>query len=157
MKMFLTNVFLMLVWIFLTMKVNLVNMLFGFLLGFLVLWLIYSKTHHRGYFTRIPKILDFLATFIWQIIVGSVKIAWDIATPHHYMKPGIIALPLSAETDIEITLLANVITFTPGTMSIDVSSDRKILYVYTVYIDSEAKVIASIKNTLEKKLLEAMR
>ncbi len=156
MKMFVTNVFLTVVWVLLTMKPAIINIVFGFLLGFFVLWLIYGKTH-KSYFTRIPKILDFLATFFWQIVQGSVKIAWDIATPHHYMTPGIIALPLTAETDLEITLLANAITLTPGTMSMDVSSDRKILYVYTVYIDSEEKVVASIKNTLEKKLLEAMR
>lgn len=156
MKMFLTNVFLTVVWVLLTMKLSIVNVAFGFALSFLVLWLIYGKTH-RSYFTRIPKVIDFLITFIWQIITGSVKIAWDIATPRHYMKPGIIALPLTAETDIEITLLANAITFTPGTMSLDVSTDRKILYVYTVYIDDEEKVIAGIKNSLEKKLLEAIR
>lgn len=154
--MFLTNVFLMVVWILLTMKISFINSVFGFLFGYLVLYLVYGYKH-KAYFTRIPKVLDFLATFIWQIIVGSVKIAWDIATPHHYMKPAIVALPLTAESDIEIMLLANIITFTPGTMSMDVSSDRKILYVYSVYTDSEEEVITSIKNTLEKKLLEAMR
>ncbi len=156
MKMFLTNVFMTVVWVLLTMKLTVINIIFGFLLGFLILWLIYGSSN-RQYFTRIPKVLDFLVTFIWQIITGSVRIAWDIATPHHYMKPGIIALPLDAETDLEITLLANAITFTPGTMSMDVSADRKILYVYTVYVDSEENVIRGIKNTLEKKLLEAMR
>ncbi len=156
MKMLLTNIFLAVVWILLTMKLTIINLIFGYLFSFVILLLIFGHSH-RKYFTRIPKILDFLGTFIWQIITGSIKIAWDIATPHHYMKPGIIALPLTAESDIEITLLANIITFTPGTMSLDVSTDRKILYVYTVYIDSEEEVIAGIKNTLEKKLLEALR
>ncbi|HSW67218.1 MAG TPA: Na+/H+ antiporter subunit E, partial [Bacteroidales bacterium] len=150
------NVFLTIVWISLTMKFALSNVIFGFILSYLILWLI-NGSQNKTYFARIPRMLDFLATFIWQIVAGGVKIAWDIATPRHYMKPGIIAFPLSAKTDIEITLLANIITLTPGTMSIDVSGDRKILYVYAVYINNEQKLIDSIKNSLEKKLLEAIR
>ncbi len=156
MKLLIVNAFLTIVWISLTMKFALSNIVFGFILGYLILWLIYGS-QNKTYFSRIPKVLDFLATFFWQIVAGSIKIAWDIATPRHYMKPGIIAFPLSAKTDIEITLLANIITLTPGTMSIDVSGDRKILYVYAVYINNEQKLIDSIKNSLEKKLLEAIR
>lgn len=156
MKIFIVNVFLTFVWISLTMKFTGSNIIFGFVLSYLILWLIYGS-QDIGYFSRIPKVISFFATFTWQVLAGCVKIAWDIATPRHYMKPGIIAFPLSAKTDIEITLLANIITLTPGTMSLDVSNDKKILYVYTVYIDDEQKVIESIRNSLEKKLLEALR
>ena len=156
MKMFLTNVFLTIVWIMLTMKLTVVNFIFGFSISFVILWLIYGR-QHPGYFMRIPRVLSFLALFIIEIVKGGVKIAYDIATPKHYMHPGILAVPLTAKSDLEITLLANIITFTPGTMSMDVSRDRKVLYVYSVYINDEQEDIAAIKNGLEKKLLEAMR
>ena len=156
MKMFLTNVFLTVIWIMLSMKMTLENMFFGFLLSYAILWLIYGR-QYQGYFSRVPKMLVFLAYFFSEIVKGSVKIAFDIATPKHFMHPGIIAVPLTAKTDIEITILANLITFTPGTMSLDVSTDRKVLYVYCVYLSDEEKEVANIKNGLEKKLLEAIR
>jgi multicomponent Na+:H+ antiporter subunit E len=156
MKMFLTNVFLTIIWVMLSMKTNLTNIAFGWVLSYGILWLIYGK-QYSAYFRRIPKVINFLLHFFWAIITGSVKIAFDIATPHHFMNPGILAVPLDAETDIEITLLANIITFTPGTMSLDVSTDRKVLYVYCVYAKDESIEVANIKNGLEKKLLEAIR
>ena len=48
---------------------------------------------------------------------------------------GVIAIPLEARTDAEIVLLANLITLTPGTLSLDISADRKVLYVHAMYID----------------------
>lgn len=49
------------------------------------------------------------------------------------MKPGVIALPLSARTEMEITLVANLISLTPGTLSLDVSDDRKVLYIHAMF------------------------
>jgi multicomponent Na+:H+ antiporter subunit E len=156
MKMFLTNIFLTVIWIMLSMKMTIVNMFFGFFLSYAVLWLIYGR-QHTSYFSRIPRVLGFQLYFFAEIVKGSVKIAFDISTPKHFMNPGILAVPLDATSDIEITILANLITFTPGTMSLDVSTDRKVLYVYCVYIKDEATEVANIKNGLEKKLLEAIR
>lgn len=156
MKMFLTNVFLTIIWIMLTMKMSLVNIFFGYFLSYGILWLIYGRKY-TSYFRRIPRMVIFLLYFFREVIKGSVKIAFDIATPKHFMHPGILAVPLSAETDIEITILANIITFTPGTLSLDVSTDRKVLYVYCVYIRDEETEVRNIKNGLEKKLLEAIR
>ena len=46
------------------------------------------------------------------------------------LKPGIFAYPLKVDRDFEITLLANLITLTPGTLSVDVSADRRTLFVH---------------------------
>jgi multicomponent Na+:H+ antiporter subunit E len=99
-----------------------------------------------------------LALFIKEVIKGSIRIGYDIITPKLYAKPGIIAIPLDAKTDLEITLLANSITLTPGTTSLAVSTDKSTLYVYSVYIDkNKEQSVLDIKNGLEKKLLEALR
>jgi multicomponent Na+:H+ antiporter subunit E len=73
------------------------------------------------------------------------------------MKPGIIAVPLDAETDFEITLLANLITMTPGTLSLDLSDDRKTLYVHAMYITDPEKIRHSIKHDLERRVLAVLR
>jgi multicomponent Na+:H+ antiporter subunit E len=64
---------------------------------------------------------------------------------------------LEAKTSLEITLLANLISLTPGTLSLDVSDDRKVLYVHAMYIDDKASFVNSIKNGFEKRLLAIMR
>ncbi|MEX0982377.1 MAG: Na+/H+ antiporter subunit E [Bacteroidales bacterium] len=158
MKIFFYHIFLTFIWITLTMKLNVENFLFGFVVSFFILWVVYRNNKSVRYFTIVPRTLSYLALFIKEVIYGSIRIGYDIITPTHYAKPGIIAIPLDAKTDLEITLLANSITLTPGTTSLAVSADKSTLYVYSVYIDkSKEQSILDIKNGLEKKLLEVMR
>ena len=73
------------------------------------------------------------------------------------MKPGIVKIPLDARSDLEITLLANLISLTPGTLSLDVSDDRKVLYVHAMYVNDREDFVASIKNGFERRILEITR
>jgi multicomponent Na+:H+ antiporter subunit E len=57
--------------------------------------------------------------------------------PTHHMRPGVIAMPLEAKTDGEITMVANLISLTPGTLSLDVSDDRKVLYIHAMFLDGD--------------------
>ena len=80
-------------------------------------------------------------------------------TPMSYVCPGVVAIPLDARTDVEIALLANLITLTPGSVSLDLSEDRRVLYVHAMYIDG-GDVEAyrhSIKEGLERRVLELLR
>lgn len=159
MKTFFHHLFLTFIWVTLTMSLGIENFLFGFVASFFVLWFVKRKSKDAKYFTMVPKVISFLMLFVKEVVKGSLKIGYDIITPSHYMTPGIIAVPLDAKTDIEITLLANSITLTPGTTSLAVSEDRSTLYVYNVYIDKTNKEnsVWDIKNGLEKKLLEVLR
>jgi multicomponent Na+:H+ antiporter subunit E len=79
--------------------------------------------------------------------------------PASYVCPGVVAIPLDARTDLEITLLANLITLTPGSVSLDLSEDKRVLYVHAIYIDG-GDVEAyrrSIKEGLERRVLELLR
>jgi multicomponent Na+:H+ antiporter subunit E len=79
--------------------------------------------------------------------------------PESYVCPGVIAISLDARTDAEITLLANLITLTPGSVSLDLSEDRRELYVHAMYIDG-GDVEAyrrSVKEGLERRVLELLR
>lgn len=110
-----------------------------------------------NYFKKIPLTISFILYFIKELIVANLKVAFDIITPKDYMKPGIIAVPLDARTDLEIVLLANLLTLTPGTLSLDVSSDRKTLYVHALYVKDADSFRREIKDGLEKRLLEVLR
>jgi len=154
---FLSNILLTLVWVALTGSFALLNFLFGFVLSFLILWVISNGKGSSKYFKILPKIIAFIFFFLYELFKANLQVAYDVVTPKFYMKPGIVKVPLDAKTDMEITLLANLISLTPGTLSLDVSNDRKVLYVHGMYVSNKEKFIKGIKQGFEKRLLEILR
>ena len=153
----LLNILLAIAWMFLTGDLDFSNFIEGLIIGFLILWVSKNAADSSEYISKIPKIFGFVIYFIYELILANLKVAYDIITPKHRMKPSIIAVPLSAQKDFEITILANLITLTPGTLSLDVSTDKKVLYVHSMYASDPEEFISEIKNGFEKKLLEITR
>ena len=92
---------------------------------------------------------------MWELFLSNLRVAWEVVTPTHDMEPGVVAIPLDIKTDHEITLLANLITLTPGTLSLDVSDDKKFLYIHAMYIgDDKEAFIHSIKDGFERRVME---
>ena len=151
------NIFLALVWALASGHISLLSLVVGFILGYGVLWCAQPLMGPSHYFQRLPIALRFAGFFVWQLILSNLRVAYDVITPRLYMRPGIVAVPLDAKTDQEITLLANLITLTPGTLSLDVSEDRRTLYVHAMFVDTPDNVRDSIKNGFERRLLELIR
>jgi multicomponent Na+:H+ antiporter subunit E len=151
------NLVLMLVWSALTGDYTVTNFVFGFLLSFFLMWLINLSEADDKYFTTIPKLFLFILYFFKELVKANLEVAYEVITPRLNMKPGIIAVPLTAQSDFEITLLANMITLTPGTLSVDVSDDKKVLYVHAMYIHDKEAFIAGIKDGFERRILELTR
>lgn len=95
--------------------------------------------------------------FLWEVLLANLRLAYDVVTPRYHMRPGIIALPLDAETDVEITLLANLISLTPGSLSLEVSADHKVLYIHAMYIDDVHAVQQRLKRSFERRVIEVTR
>ena len=150
---FLSNILLMLIWVFLTGSYDAYNFTFGFFLGFLIIWIIGSSNGKTKYVKIVPRVIAFLVYFIYEVIVANLQVAYEVMTPNLHVTPGIVKIPLDVETDLEISLLANLITLTPGTLSLDVSDDRKVLYVHSMYIKDKDKFIHEIKNGFERRIL----
>ncbi|MCJ8163656.1 Na+/H+ antiporter subunit E [Pontibacter sp. E15-1] len=126
-----------------------------FALVFTLLWMS-TLFYRKSYFRKLPKALGLSLFFLKEMIYANLKIAYDILTPHYYMRPTVIALPLAVQTNLEIMLLANMISLTPGTLSLDVSKDRQTLYVHALYVKQNdvEKVKRHIKDGFERRLLE---
>lgn len=107
--------------------------------------------------TRPHRVLLFILFFFWELLLANLRVAYDVLTPRHRMRPGVIAIPLDAQSRGEITLLANFITLTPGTLSLDVSDDRQALYIHAMYIDDADEFRRRIKANLERRMLEVLR
>jgi multicomponent Na+:H+ antiporter subunit E len=154
---FLWNLMLALTWAALTGDFHLQNVFIGFLLGYLVLYMVRNVVGSPRYAERMGKAIGFAFYFLWEMLLANLKVAYDVLTPTHHMRPGVIAIPLDARTDFEITILANLITLTPGTMSLDVSTDRRVLYIHAMYVDDPDELRRKIKHGFERRLLELTR
>jgi multicomponent Na+:H+ antiporter subunit E len=66
-------------------------------------------------------------------------------------------VPLSARSDLEIFVVANLLSLTPGSLSVDLSRDRRTLYVHIMFLDDPEKARQQIKDGLERRVLEVMR
>lgn len=154
---FLLNILMTFVWVALTGHLNYANFVMGYALGFFILWLIERNGQNKAYFYKVPKILAFILFFIKDMLKANLQVAFDLITPKLFSKPGIVAFPLDCKTDFEITMLSNVIALTPGTMAVDLSDDRSIIYIHVLYLNDKDEFIRDFKNNTERKLLEAIR
>ena len=151
---FLSNILLTFVWVALTGDFSIENYLFGFFLNFHILWLITVGRGRSRYFLIVPKVIILLLFFLYELIKANLQVAYEVITPRLNMTPGIIMVPLDVKSDIGITILANMISLTPGTLSLDVSNDKKVLFVHAMYIKDRDKFIRSIKDGFERRILE---
>jgi multicomponent Na+:H+ antiporter subunit E len=105
------------------------------------------------YIGRVHHVIGLAAFFFWELVKANLRLALDVATPRYHMKPGIIALPLDATKDSQILLLSMLINTTPGSVALDVSPDRKTLYVHVMYIDTPDAARQEIKKGFERRVL----
>jgi len=156
-KRFLLNVMLTLIWIALTGAFTYINLIIGFAISYFVLWIISRSSEDKRYFTIGFKVVGFFFYFLYEMLKANWQVAYEVMTSNLHMKPGIVKMELEAKTDVEITLLSNLISLTPGTLVIDVSDDRKVMYIHGMYLEDREKFIESIKLGLEKPLLNIIR
>lgn len=151
------NMILALLWVVLSGSYSISNLVVGMFLSYLVLaYVARDKPMFANYFGKLPKMISFILFFIWDLTKANARVAYDVLTPRHLMRPGVIAIPLDLKDDAGISLYANLITVTPGSLSLDVSSDRKVLYVHLMYLDDEATQLAELK-ALEARVLNLLR
>ncbi len=109
------------------------------------------------YLIFIPKFIMFNFFYLKEMINSNIAVAKDILRPSFKMRPAIIEIPLDCETDFQIMLLANLITMTPGTLSLDVSNDKKVLFIHAIHIDDPDDLRRATKEGLERKIMEVFK
>jgi multicomponent Na+:H+ antiporter subunit E len=150
------NLFLALTWAALLGSFSPQNLLIGFVLGYLVLFISRRALPPSRYFGKVTQAIGFIAFFIWELTLASIRVAIDVLSPKHHMQPRVIAYRMEARTQTEIVLLSNLLTLTPGSLSLDVSDDHSVLYVHAIYAKDEEQAINGLRR-LEKKLLALLR
>ena len=155
MNAFVVNVVLAFAWAAMTGEFSLASLMTGAVLGFFALWLSAPLTGiERLYFVRAFRIVRLAAFFVYELVMSSVRVAWDVIRPFPRNKPALVEVPLDVKSDIEILLLTNLISLTPGTLSVDVSEDRGTLLVHAMFADDHEAVVADLKNGMERLVAE---
>lgn len=103
-------------------------------------------------------LVSLILYFLWDLVTSSFQVAWDVLTPRLRAQPKFLLLPLDAKTDAEITVTANLISLTPGTLSIDVSDDRKHLLIHAMFAAKDPDAAKrDLKNGIERRVLRVTR
>jgi multicomponent Na+:H+ antiporter subunit E len=149
------NLLLAVVWEMFIPAWGAADYLIGFGVGALAL-----TVYERQYGQRIFWLLSFILYVLWEVLVSNLKLAWLIMQPKPMLDPGIISVPLTVSSDLEIILLALVIDLAPGTICIDLQRDdsgQNTLYVHGLLVNDPEEFRRGIKETLERRLLLAVR
>jgi multicomponent K+:H+ antiporter subunit E len=99
-----------------------------------------------------PAGLRLALTVLWDIVLSNVQVAWLIIGPERRIHPRFVWLPLDIRDPYGIASLAGIITMTPGTLSADLTEDRRFLLVHALNVADEAALVASIKSRYEAPL-----
>ena len=147
-----------LVWLSVTGSWTIPNLIFGAIVSAVSLGLIRRHLKDEGtYWFNVIGILKLTILFFKELALSAWKVAVLVTRRKIDIQPGLFAYPLRVTTDFEITLLANLITLTPGTLSVDVSEDRKFLYVHGIDCSDVEAAKRDIAEGFEQKIMEAFR
>ena len=150
------NVMLAVAWVAFTGTVSLSSLFVGFVIGYAALWLIQPLIGTTTYFQRVTAWIKLVIMFHYELIVSSLAVAADVLTPKHRARPAILEMPLDVKSDTGILLVTNLISLTPGTLSIDVTEDRKTLIIHAMFADDPTGLIKSLKDGMERWVIDAV-
>lgn len=156
--MLLGNILLALAWSALRGEFSLSNLVVGYLLGYLVL----LALNQGGVLPvrvgeKAVNLARLVAFFVWELVMANIRVALDVVRPQHTIRPAVVAIPLDARSDAEILLLSALINITPGSVTIDVSDDRRTLYVHVMHMDTADGARRNIKEGFERRVLQLFR
>lgn len=154
MSLFLLNILLAIAWAALTGSFQPLDLLFGFLLGYLVLWLGTRMGTPPQYFRKISLMLGLLGVFLLDMLRANIRMAILILSPRMKLRPAVVAVPLVLKSKSAIVLLINLITLTPGTLSLDITTDQSVMFVHTVYLEDPEQFKQQLLTGYEKRLQE---
>jgi multicomponent Na+:H+ antiporter subunit E len=150
-------VLLALAWMALTGDASLAAAAFALALAGLLLRLVRPLRGQGLRRVRLRRLPGFVLFFSKEVVTANLKVAAAVLAPAGRLRPAIVAVPLALERDAEIALLANLITLTPGTLSLDVSPDRRTLYVHAMATSGPDDLRREIQQGFERRILEVFR
>ena len=102
---------------------------------------------------RFFALIEFALFYLKEIILSNGRVAHDVLTPNLHMTPKLVHIRVEQElTDWQCTILANLITMTPGTLSIDIADDHKTLFIHSMFNDCEESLTKEINENYVRRI-----
>lgn len=149
----LLNLLLALLWGAASGSFRFSNLAFGFAVGFGVLFAFREEIKARPYTDRAWQALRLFGIFLRQLVASNLRVAYDVITPRPRMRPALVAIELEGREDIEIMLLSNMITLTPGNLVVEISEDRRTMFMHAMYADDVDQARREVKEGFERAVL----
>lgn len=147
-------------WGLLTADLTPPNLLVGALLGAAVVLAVGGhfpwEPGLRDVLRRLPRAVLYLGPFLKALTVANLQVAWIVVRPRLAIRPGILALRTRHRSEAGVTLLANSITLTPGTLTMDVAPSGDILYIHVLDIAHPDEAREAIRRDLERYTLRVL-
>ncbi|PZD96154.1 Na+/H+ antiporter subunit E [Paenibacillus sambharensis] len=153
----LLNLLIAFVWMFLKNTWNPATFIVGYLIGLLFLFMLRRFLNGEFYMRRIGAIVNLILLFLKELLLSNITVIKEIVRPRLRIRPGIFTLKTELKSDWEVTVLACLITLTPGTLTLEVSPDNSTLYIHAMDIEDAEMLEKQIKGSFEKAIMEVSR
>lgn len=151
------------VWLLLTVDFSLANIALGSGVGLVAiavsrrdvlssLWTSWPKP--GAFLLGTVKTIGLLLFFLWEVLLSNLRITRAVLSPNLDLKPAVVAVDVQSLSERALLVLANFITLTPGTLSLDVSADRSTLYIHAMHIDSADQFRAELYENVRRRVQE---
>lgn len=149
------SVMLLIVWLMINSSIGFGHILLGAILGIAIPLLCAPLRVPQPAIKKPIKALLYILLVLKDIVVANIQVAFLVMGPLRRINPGFVAVPLDLPDELPITVLASTVTMTPGTVSGEVSKDKKWLYVHVLDMpENEQEVIDLIKQRYESRVKE---
>jgi multicomponent Na+:H+ antiporter subunit E len=134
-------------------EITLANLVTGYIVGYGILVLLAKgAVLPSAMLSRAWHAIELTGFFVWELLLANVRVAADVLRPRTAIRPGVVGVPLDVTSDGEILLLSMLINITPGSVTIDLSEDRRTLYVHVMHITNVEATRREIKEGFERRV-----
>lgn len=149
----------LLVWLLLTWPIDYQHLFVGIIIAAFVSFvtgdMFVKRPHVFKSATRYLWFLYFIPVFVWECIKANIDVAYRVAHPDLPINPGIVKVKTVLKSDTALTFLANSITLTPGTMTVDIDPENGFLYIH--WIDVKDKDMQKATEIIVKTFEDILR
>jgi len=150
-------------WMLLTGDPSPANGLAGFVVGLgLLVWMLPASGRYErevripipATLRKVPGASVFLLFLVQELLLSSLRIAHDVITPGPQRHPALLVVPLDLDSPTQITVLAHLVSLTPGTLAVEVSADRRCMLVHAMFAPDPDALRREIKVGYERRVKE---
>mgnify|MGYP001825979332 FL=1 len=152
----LLSAILLVIWLLLVNELSIAHLLLGSLLGWALPLYTARFWPDQVHVRRPLLLLRFLAVVLYDILVANITVARLILGRQERLRPAFIVMPLALRSELAISLLANTISLTPGTVSTYLTADRRCLIIHSLHTTAPEELLATIRQRYEAPLKEIL-